>query len=73
MVFETYLTDMESGEMIIFEIERGHIGATQVELSNYKGDNAILVETFVCDKINPGERNAIKFQIPAEILMNKAL
>lgn len=71
MVFETHLFNVESGGMIIFEIERGHIGSTQVEVSNYLGDKAILVETLVWDKINPGERNAQRFEIPTEKLTTK--
>ena len=71
MVFETNLFNVESGGMVIFEIERGHLGSTKVEISNYLGDKAILVETLVWDKINPGDRNAQRFEIPAEKLINK--
>ena len=72
MVFETHLFDVNGGGIIIFEIERGNIGFTQVEVSNYLGDKAILVETFIWDKINPGEQNAQRFEILTDLLINKA-
>ena len=72
MVFETHLFDVNSGGVIIFEIERGQSGFTQVEVSNYLGDKPILVETLVWDKINSGDRNAQRFEIPADKLINKA-
>lgn len=69
MVFESHVFDVQSGGTIIFEIERGHLGSTQVEIANYLGDKPILVETLVWGGNNPGERNAQRFEISAEKLI----
>lgn len=72
VVFETYLSDIKKGGMLVFEIERGHLGSTQVEVSNYLGEKEVLVGTLVWGKINPGDRNAQQFEIPAEKLTTPA-
>ena len=70
MIADILLTETEGGGTLVFEIERGHLGSTQVELSNYLGAEPVVVETFVWDGINPGERNATTVQIPAKVLLN---
>ena len=70
MIADILLTDTEGGGTLVFEIERGHLGFTQVELSNYLGTEPVVVETFVWGGINPGERNATTVQIPAGVLLN---
>ncbi|MBN1977923.1 MAG: hypothetical protein JW918_11015 [Anaerolineae bacterium] len=68
MVVDVLFANCESGGTLVFEIERGHLGSTRVELSNYLGATPVVVGTFVWDGINPGERNATTVQIPAEKL-----
>ncbi|MBN1813954.1 MAG: hypothetical protein JXA14_19110 [Anaerolineae bacterium] len=72
MVVDILLADCESGGMLVFEIERGHIGSTQVELANFLGTEPVVVDTFVWDEISPGARNATTVQIPAERLVAPA-
>jgi len=72
MVVDILLTDLKGGGTLVFEIERGHLGSTQVELFNYLGAEPVVVKTFVWDGINPGERNATTVQIPTEVLLNSA-
>jgi hypothetical protein len=69
MVVDLLFADCESGGTIVFEIERGHLGSTRVELYNYLGIEPVVVGTFEWGGINPGARNATAFQIPAEMLM----
>jgi hypothetical protein len=59
--------DPESNQ--IFEIARGHLGMTEVQILNYVGEEPVLVETILWDGIVDSERNAIEFQIPASLLI----
>ena len=70
MIVDILLTGWESEGMLVFEIERGHLGSTQAELCKYSAVEPVVVETFVWDGIRSGERNAITVQIPAEALLN---
>jgi glycoprotein endo-alpha-1,2-mannosidase len=73
MVVDILLADCESDGTLVFEIERGHIGSTQVELANYLGTEPVVVDTFVWDGLNPGERNTTIVQILASKLMTPVL
>jgi hypothetical protein len=53
----------------VFEIARGHIGMTEVEILNYIGDEPVLIETIRWDGIAEGERNAMQFEIPTSLFM----
>jgi len=64
MIVDILLTGTEKGKPLVFEIERGHLGSTKVELSSYRGTKSVVVATFVWDGIAPGERNAHQFEVP---------
>jgi hypothetical protein len=72
MVVDILLTNVTDGVPLLFEIERGHLGSTQVELSSYAGSEPVVVQTFVWDEIAAGERNAHTFQIPLASLLSPA-
>jgi hypothetical protein len=72
MIVDILLTDTEGGEALVFEIERGHLGSTQVELSSYLGPEPVVIQTFAWDGIAPGDRNVRTFQIPLSSLLNPA-
>jgi hypothetical protein len=72
LIRDVILTGVEEGETLGFEIERGHLGSTQVELSNYLGPEPVAVGTFEWGGINPGERNAYPIQVPAAALLDAA-
>jgi hypothetical protein len=69
MVVDILFADCESGGTIVFEIERGHLGSTRVELYNYLGTEPVVIGTFEWGSINPSGRNATTVQIPAEQIM----
>lgn len=69
MVVDILLTDVQGGGTLMFEIERGHLGSTRVELFNYLGADPVVVKTFVWDGINPGQRNVHTVQIPSAVLL----
>ena len=72
MIFEFSITNIEDGGKLVFEIERGDLGATKVELFNYLGTEPVLLEIFESIGTNSDERNARAFQLPAETLLYKA-
>jgi CubicO group peptidase (beta-lactamase class C family) len=63
------LTDVEQWETLVFEIRRGGIGWTQVELFSHAGEESILVETLQCSN----GTNICHFEVPAAALFNKEL
>ena len=72
MVVDILLSDVKGAGTLVFEIERGHLGWTQVELFNYLGAERVVVKTFVWDAINPGQRNVHTVQIDSAVLLNSA-
>jgi hypothetical protein len=72
MIVDILFTGWESGGTVVFEIERGHLGSTQVELSKYVEGEPVVVETLVWDEIAPGARNVTTIQVPVDVLLNSA-
>lgn len=64
MIIDILLTNIEESELLVFEIERGHLGSTKVELASYQGTEFVVFASFVWNGIAPGERNAHLFQAP---------
>jgi glycoprotein endo-alpha-1,2-mannosidase len=72
MVVDVLVTGTEKGKPLVFEIERGHLGSTRVELSSYRGATPVVVATFVWDGIASGDRNAHQFQVPLSTVLSGA-
>jgi hypothetical protein len=68
MSLDVSFSNMSEGGQVVFEIQRGFSGATQVELSTYNDGQAELINTFVWDKINKDNGNNQQFTIPASAL-----
>ena len=68
IVADVLVSGWESGGTLVFEIERGHLGWTQVELLQLVEGEPVLVETFAWGGITSGERNAATFPISADVL-----
>lgn len=60
---ETSLTGLHPEEALVFEIERGHIGATQVEIMSYPEETPSQVAVLTWDGIAAGQRNAQTFEV----------
>lgn len=67
VIVDMLFTGWESGGTVVFEIARGHLGSTQVELSKYVDGEPVVIETFEWRGIS-GRRNTSTFQISAEML-----
>jgi len=65
MVVDVLLSEVDTGATLVFEIERGYLGSTKIELFNYLGADPILVKALNWGGIRPGERNVSTFQVPA--------
>jgi hypothetical protein len=70
LIADISLTNMDPDETVVFEIDRGYQGSTEVELMNYLGTEPVAVDTFVWDQIKPGPANTSRFEIPAASLTN---
>jgi glycoprotein endo-alpha-1,2-mannosidase len=69
MTVDILLSGWESGGTLVFEIGRGHLGYTKVELSKFSGSEAVEVKTVTWAGIIPGARNALTVEVPVEDLL----
>jgi hypothetical protein len=72
MVVDILLTGMEKGGSLVFEIGRGHVGSTTVELAKGPGEGGVVIANQVWDGIVPGELNALRFQVPVSSVVGPA-
>jgi glycoprotein endo-alpha-1,2-mannosidase len=66
MVVDLELAGLNPDDTLTFEIERGHIGWTKVELMRFEGDEPLVVDTLKWFGISGGERNARLFNLSAD-------
>jgi hypothetical protein len=55
-----------------FEIERGHIGSTRVEISSYAGVTSTVVAVLTWEGIKPGEKNTQTYEISPQPFLGAA-
>jgi hypothetical protein len=72
MTWDVLLTDLDYGQDLILQIDRGHIGKTEVVIYNYTGPELVEVKTFEWDQITSG-RNSYALIIPADLLIDPGL
>ena len=72
MTWEVLLTDLDPGQDLILQIERGHFGKTEVVIYNYTGSEPVEVKTFEWDQITGG-RNSYEIIIPSDLLSDPNL
>lgn len=66
---EVFLSGLSPAEVLVFEIERGHIGSTQVEIMNYLDEIPSQVAVLTWDGIAADDLNTQVFQVsPAPFL-----
>jgi glycoprotein endo-alpha-1,2-mannosidase len=68
IITDILFTGWESGGKVVFRIERGHLGATQVELSKIVDGKPVVVKTFAWSGINNDEQNSFNLEMPSEEL-----
>jgi hypothetical protein len=65
LVADLSFTEDSLSENLEFEIDRGHIGATNVEIYSYACIEPTLVETLTWEEIQPSGANVQSFSVPA--------
>ncbi len=73
MTAEILFSDWESEGTVVFRIERGDIGATQVQFSRYVENEWVVIRTDSWDGITGDGRNSHLIAIPAEELLGETL
>jgi hypothetical protein len=63
------LSGMKTDRTIMFEIERGNLGSTQVEVMNYLRESPLSIGTYNWSKIKAAPPNTYTFEVPATSLM----
>jgi hypothetical protein len=71
MTWDVLLTDLVSGQDLVLQIDRGHLGRTQVVIYNYTGSEPVEVKAFEWDQVTTG-RNSYQITIPADILIDSS-
>lgn len=69
LTLEVLFGGLDPSSQVAFEIQRGYIGWTQVEISTYVDGQPAPLKTFVWDKINPDNGNILEVQISASELL----
>lgn len=68
MIVDIQITGWQDEDVLLFEIERGHLGFTQVELYRYAEDEPVLAKTLKWGGIKSEPENAATFQVAPEEL-----
>lgn len=69
LVADAFFTELDPMGPLVFEIERGHIGSTRVEISSYQDGTPRVVTVLTWDGISAGERNAQVFEVASEAFL----
>jgi hypothetical protein len=67
MNWDVSLTSLASGQDLVFQIDRGNMGKTQVIIYNYLNETLVEVKTFEWSQVTSG-RNSHQISIPMELL-----
>jgi len=72
LVVEALLADLNQANSLKFEIERGHIGATRVDIFSYYKGPATVVSSFTWDGIQPAGNNAQTYEVSPQSFLGAA-
>jgi hypothetical protein len=70
-IFDLLFMNWEDEDNLVFEIERGGLGYTRVELFRFVNDELVLAETLIWDGWNNSGRNTAQFEVPADNLFGE--
>jgi len=71
LVVDILLTPQQIGAPVVFRIERGDIGSTQVEISSYVGEEWVAVKNVTWDKVTGNGTNPHNIEIASDELLGK--
>ena len=66
LIADAFFTELDPKGPLLFEIERGHIGSTQVEISSCQDEIPRVVAVLTWDGISSGPRNTEVFDVSSE-------
>ena len=69
LVADAFFTELDPMGPLVFEIERGHIGSTQVEILSYQDGNPRDVTVLTWGGISAGQRNAEVFEVSSDAFL----
>ncbi len=72
MTWDILLTDLVSGQDLVLQIDRGHLGRTQGVIYNYTGSEPVEVKAIEWSQVTTG-RNSHRITIPADQLIDSSL
>jgi hypothetical protein len=72
MVVEALLTDLNQANSLTFEIERGHIGTTRVDIFSYYREPATVVASLTWDGIQSGGKNSQTYEVSPQSFLGAA-
>jgi hypothetical protein len=66
LVVEAYFAELERGDTLLLEIERGYLGSTQVLLSSLEEQIPLEIATLTWGGISEGNQNSQVFEVSAD-------
>lgn len=69
LVVEVLITELDPEGKLVFEIDRGHIGSTQVEIRSNQGETPRVIAVLSWDGISSGHRNTKTFDVVSGVLI----
>lgn len=70
-IFEVQIRDAGDEDLVVFEIERGGLGTTWVEIFRLSGEEWVLVTSFSWGGHSAGDRNASSFEVTQETIFGE--
>lgn len=71
VTFEIQFREGQGGNPVVFEIARGGLGATWVELYRLSSEEWVLVASFLWDGHSTGDRHTSSFEVPFESIFGE--
>ncbi|MGB2965473.1 MAG: glycoside hydrolase family 99-like domain-containing protein [Anaerolineales bacterium] len=72
LVVEAYFAELEVGDTLVFEIESGYAGSTQVVISNFDREIPSEITTLTWSGISSGSQNAQIYEVSADPFLGSA-
>ncbi len=70
LTMDIYLGDIDPEGEVAFEIGRGHLGSTTVQILVHHGTDLLEAGNFTWAGVNPGEENVSKVSVPSPALLD---
>lgn len=72
LVLEVYFAELERGATLVFEIERGHIGSSKVEIQQVLEEGPRTITQFSWDGAQTAGSNSQRYEVAADAFLDPA-